>query len=170
MEHFLTKWAVENEPSDEMIYKKGYWDQIIFLRGEIIPMFYNTSKYKYDQLDEYYKELTNYCEISGVHRSKSIILPVLTIEYKGCLITMRNNFYNWNISVIRRNKKSINLPDGMFPKDDISSCYFEGFPEQYIINNTYNQNNNTFSCCIGDNYMFFTFMWLLRQELNKKGG
>lgn len=87
----LLTWMRVYEPKNEMGYKKGYWNQTVFIRDEINRMFY--SKY------EDYK--ANPVKVISTHRSKSIILPVYYIFLEGynTKIIIRNNFYDWKISI-----------------------------------------------------------------------
>ena len=39
MQVALQAWANEHEPSEEMLYKKGYWTQILFVRDKIPYIF-----------------------------------------------------------------------------------------------------------------------------------
>ena len=37
----LSTWCKVNEPSDKMLYKKEYWEQIVFFRDIINRLFYD---------------------------------------------------------------------------------------------------------------------------------
>jgi hypothetical protein len=88
----LTKWARNNEIPDEMIYKKAAGDQLCFMR-DTIPSILSTSY-------EEYRGIQNSClEIISSHRSKSIDLPVYKLVFRDFTFVIRDNFYNWKISV-----------------------------------------------------------------------
>jgi hypothetical protein len=161
----LTNCAVENEPSDEMYWKKPFWNEFMIMRDNIIPlMFYDTFEKTYKNQEEFQRHLNNHCEISGTHYSKSIKNPAITMTYNRCTITMRYNFYDWNVSII--NDFALDFPDKLFNKKT-TDCFFQGFKEEYIIHNAYNHNNQKFSCCIRDDYSLYTFMFLLKNQLGE---
>ena len=83
-------------------------------------------------------------QVISTHRSKSAVLPVYLLQRPdlGLRLILRNNFYNWKISVI--SEKPIVEPafEGLFHTippiepdytgDPLHPVYFEGFPEDLI--------------------------------------
>lgn len=81
--------------------------------------------------------------VISTHFSKSVELPVvqMTRPDLGLVLTMRNNFYNWKLSVSTPKPFKADFT-GLFyeypPRDPgwsgdhLSSCYFEGFPEDLV--------------------------------------
>lgn len=157
------KWLIDHKPSDNMVYKDAFWHTYCFLRDRILPMFtdqFYSEEYDYDALE---KEIDENTDVVGEHRSKSIIHPVVRIVYKGVEIVFRYNFYNYEIAVI--SPKAIKLPMKRLFSSKKTSFFYQGFPEEYKIEEKYEDNNCKFIANVGDNYSFYTFMFLLRREI-----
>lgn len=83
-------------------------------------------------------------EVISTHCSKSITLPVYRVRRLdlGLAFVMRNNFFNWKLSVASAKPlPDINFGnlfyttppvDPAYTGDPLASCYFEGFPEGTI--------------------------------------
>lgn len=159
----LQEWAIVHEPKDEMLWKKSYWDTIIFWRDRIIPNLFWDKKYSND-FDKFVQEINNNTEIVGEHWSKSIINPVLKISYKDCIIIFRYNFYDYEIAVI--NNKPINIiQKGLFTSKN-ESFYYQGIPEEYQLKDRYEDNKKQFMVNVRDHYDFYTFMFLLKNAID----
>lgn len=159
----LQEWSLNNQPAEDLIYKTGYWEQIYFVRDTIAGMLAET-------LEEY----KTIVKVISSHRSKSVRLPVYRIELKdGTAFTMRDNFYDWKVSV-ESYLDSNGLPHdidvdftGLFDyKATIHSCYCEGFPEE-LVYGSYADNKSKFTIELPDNYRLFTFFWLFNNRKNK---
>lgn len=163
----LQAWALENEPSDNMIYKNGYWNNIVFIRDTILGLLYNEEASK--KFPTSWASILEYAnkqyDIIGKHMSKSIYLPVLKLTYKGIEIVFRYNFYNYEVTVI--SDKDIELPAGLFESNDDSTFYYEGFPVEYMLNTPYTESKQKFTVRIWDSYKFYTFIFLLKAEVDK---
>ena len=79
----------------------------------------------------------------------------------GFRFTLRNNFYNWNVSV-----------EGTYILDmDLESLcergylYFEGFPPDRKFGEYERGTSKRFSISFSDNYQLYTFFWLLIQNI-----
>lgn len=114
----LHAWALNNEPSDAMLNKAGYWRQIVFVRDDLSGMFHKKLK-----------------EISVIstHRSKSITLPVFMISLNdGTVMIMRCNFHNWMVTVI--SDRPVFLNTACFKSDEkIDPIYCEGFDPSWVL-------------------------------------
>lgn len=164
----LQHWAMTHQPQDNMVYKEAWWENIVFLRDRIIAdMFYwpmiSGLELSLESMEEKISE--NY-EIVGTHYSKSIELPVILMRYKGAEIVFRYNFYDYEVTVV--SDKEIELPNGLFDKDE-KYFHYQGFPEKYKVRVPYSKSKKCFSVCIGNpcNFNFYTFMYLLKNELDK---
>ncbi|NFT08793.1 hypothetical protein FDF26_17425 [Clostridium botulinum] len=155
----LLTWMRVYEPKNEMCYKKGYWNQAVFVRDEINKMFY--SKY------EDYK--ANPVKVISTHRSKSIILPVyyIFLEEYNTKIIMRNNFYDWKISI--DSKYSITGIDEFFKeKEPVNPIYCEGFEESQVYG-MYKENNKHFTIELSSNYYeVYIFFYMLKKSLKER--
>ena len=120
----LQKWANENEPKDEMIYKKGYWNQITFVRDEIPRIF--CANY------EEYKRIKNDIHVISDHTSKSIRLPVFQVMLPSHIyLILRYNFHNWKVSV----NSPIDIKDNftrLFNPDEQIDSIYEKFTKNAI--------------------------------------
>jgi hypothetical protein len=164
----VTTWIRVNEPDENLIYKKGLGKQVCTIRDTIMrDIFYHSIFKEYDNklYDEFQPMVIN------THRSKSVLLPVmlLNIEKYNIKIIVRENFYDWKISII--SKDDINCDfKGLFTENDkpINSVYCEGFPENLVFDR-YCDNKKQFTIEIGDDYRLYTFMYLLNDYFyNKK--
>lgn len=154
----LLTWCRVNEPSDDMIYKQGYWNQITFIRDDIMYMMCK-------DYDEY---RDNPVLVVNTHTSKSIVLPVYQINLLNGKIKMiiRNNFYDWKISVDSDIELNMDFMDLFKTDEEIHSVYCEGFKKEQVYG-SYNSNKKQFTIEIGDKYKLYTFMFLLKNYLNK---
>lgn len=157
-----TTWIRVNSHSDNMIYKQGFSDQVCFVRDTINQLFYNNSQSGYEELK------TNPVLVINTHTSKSIKLPVYKINLKKYNLSMiiRNNFYNWKVSVI--SEKEINVDFmGLFKEDEtINPIYCEGFKDDQVFQ-CFKDNKRQFTMEIYDRNRLFTFMYLLNNYLRK---
>lgn len=161
------EWLLVNEPEDKYIYKRAWWDQYTFWRDKILPMF----------TDQFYKEMCNgwwdklieelgkNLEIVGTHYSKSIIHPVLKIEYRGVTILANYNFYGYEVEVF--SPKEIHLPMNQLFRSKKANFFWYGYPDEWITKERYEDNKKTFVAEINDRYDFYTFMYLLQRQIYK---
>ena len=165
----LQHWLMTHQPSDDMVYKESWWKYLTFIRDTIIgDMFYwpmvCDNKYSGDMTA--YRAMSNYYDIVGTHFSKSIEHPVILMRYKGAEIVFRYNFYDYEITVI--SDRDIEMPDNLFDKKN-KTFYYQGFPDEYRIKTSYAESKKRFSVTIDypNQYNFYTFMFLLKNELDK---
>lgn len=159
----LQIWAVENEPGDQMIYKSSWWGHIKFVRDTILNMLYvkKNDDREYSEIMEYMGEQY---DIIGTHTSKSVKLPVYEFRYKGATIVMRYNFYDFQVTI----DSSVKLDIPMDLLDSYSYLCLEGFPQKYIDKPLYPESKTTFSCSISSSYKFYTFLFLIKQQLDQQ--
>lgn len=164
----LQHWLMTHQPLDNMLYKEGWWEYLVFIRDKIISdMFYcpMVCDLKID-FEEQKKMMSEQYDIVGTHWSKSIEHPVILMRYKGAEIVFRYNFYDFEITVI--SDKDIEMPNNLFDKKN-KTFYYQGFPEKYQIKTSYAESKKRFSVNISypNLYNFYTFMFLLKNELDK---
>lgn len=152
----LQAWANDNAPSDEMLWKEAYWDQIIFVRDQIAWL-----------LARNYEEFQDLVAVSGTHRSKSIECPVYFLDLKqdGVRIWMRYNYYDWNISIESERPITCDFLD-TFHDGDYTYCFCQGMEDKKF--QPYKDNNKKFTVCIGDKYNVYTFLKCLKKFLGIK--
>lgn len=156
----LLAWMRVFEPKNSMYYKKGYWDQTVFIRDEINRLLHL----------EYEEWKANPVKVIAIHRSKLITLPVYYIYLKDydTQIIMRNNFYDWKVSI--NSKYRITGIEEFFreEKEPINPIYCEGFDETQVFG-MYKENNKRFTIELpGNEYNFYTFFYMLKKSLNER--
>lgn len=159
MEKILMHWVRDNAPNEAMFYERNFWEQIIFIRNTITPLFYD--KYKDIEL--------NPIKVINTHISKSIKLPVYYIplnKYKVKLI-LRNNFHDWKVSISSYYKITSNFNNIFNENKKINSIYCEGFKDNQVFDN-YKSNQCNFTVEIDNNYKLYTFMWILKECLKNR--
>ncbi len=157
MEKDLQEWANENLPAENLIWKDGYWDQIIFVRDKIPQLVFSN----YDEAQEHRTT------VISTHTSKSIQLPVYRLKLtNGITFTMRHNFHDWKISVNSPNNIEIDFL-GLFDPEDtrnILGVFCEGFPDKTVFG-CYADNKCKFTIELFSQYEVFTFFWILGAKL-----
>ncbi len=168
----LQQWALENKPADDLIYKQGYWDQIMFMRDTLTPLV--SVGLKRPKKDEPRIDITN---VISTHMSKSVTLPVLEFSRVdlGLRLIMRNNFYNWKLSVMSEKPIKADFT-GLFyessPREPeytgncLSSCYFEGFPKSLVFGYR-GESTLNWSAEIYGKYDMYTTLWLIMKSMEQ---
>lgn len=150
----LQSWFIDklDKINDEMIYKKSFENQVLFVRDTI-----------YNLLNKNIKCI----DVISEHTSKSIKLPVYKILLNDKTeIIMRNNFYDWKFSI--KTKNELNIPASLISDgydEKISNCYCEGFDNSWVYD-CYLNNKSNFTVELNDNYNVYTFLFLIQQQLN----
>lgn len=156
----LQGWADNNEPLDKMLWKQGYWDQIIFVRDKIASIF--ASCY------EEYIEIRENIRVISTHMSKSITLPVYKVfTLDGIKLTIRYNFFNWKVSVDSLVDIDCDFGNLFNPEEKIKPIYCEGFKNEWVFD-SYKNNKKQFTVEIQTKYELFTFLWLIAYSLRKE--
>lgn len=152
MNEDLHEWLMENKPLENMVWKTSFWNQAIFVRDRLPWIFFND----YKTIEK------NTWRVIGTHTSKSIILPVYYLKLETIKIIMRNNFYNWKVS-IESDYELIIDPVGLFnPIEKIHLVYCEGFKDSWVFD-SYNMDKKRFTIEINDDYRLYTFLFLLNK-------
>jgi len=150
----LQSWFIDklDKINDEMIYKKSFENQVLFVRDTI-----------YNLLNKNIKCI----DVISEHTSKSIKLPVYKILLNDKTeIIMRNNFYDWKFSI--KTKNELNIPASLISDgydEKISNGYCEGFDNSWVYD-CYLNNKSNFTVELNDNYNVYTFLFLIQQQLN----
>lgn len=162
----LQEWANTHQPQGDLIYKDGYWDQIVFIRDKIAGLLAKTY--------EEYEAIQANTRVISSHTSKSVRLPVFQVELtNGVALTMRCNFYDWKVSVSSPRDVKADFMGLFNPKDRINRTYCEGFPGELVYGSYFeNKRQFTFELPPG-NYHLFTFFWIFAHQVlgnrNKNG-
>lgn len=155
----VTPWTRVNVPDSNMYYKQQFTEQISFVVDVLSKIFFPSLK-------EYEKSPV---VVIGTHISKSIVLPVYQIKVDdiAIVLTLRNNFYNWKVSVNSSIPIEFDTMELFDPSETISPSLCEGFPDE-LVYDCYNKNHSQFTCEIRTQYDLYTFFYLLNNYLKKK--
>ena len=162
----LQEWAITHQPSDTLIYKDGYWDQIDFVRDMITDLLAKTH--------EEYRAIQAKMKAVSAHTSKSVCLPVFGVELAdGTMFTMRYNFHDWKVSVSSPRDVKADFMGLFDPKERINAVYCEGFPTE-LVYGPYAENKREFTVELPPgNHHLFTFFWIFAHQVlgnqNKNG-
>ena len=126
----LQAWADKNDPSKtNLIWKDGFWDQIIFVRDMIPGLAYSAYDHDYAITDGIVKSIG----VISTHTSKSLLLPVYHMTMpNGDVFVMRYNFYDWKVSVNSDSEFAADFMDLFDSTAEIHDCYCEGFPTEWV--------------------------------------
>ncbi len=127
----MQEWMSANEPNDELIFKRAWVNQLVFLRDRAAPYL-----------------AADHPEVIGVHRSKSCRLPVVQVKRPGLTVTMRGNFYNWTFSVTSKHPAAV----GDLVQDraqNVLPNLCEGFPEE-LVYGPIDDDASRFTCHVWD--------------------
>lgn len=164
----LQEWinTEANKPSEDMVWHDAFWNQIFFIRDTITYLIGNGLSSK---------EIDKLPIVISTHTSKSVLLPVVSLERKdlGIRFILRDNFHNWKLSVISEKPIDVDL-DGLchtdppidpdYTGDPLHPVYFEGFPRDLVFG-YYSSNKNKFSAEIYSNYNLYTVIFLIMKSL-----
>jgi len=157
----LQSWFIDklDKINDEMIYKKSFENQVLFVRDTI----YNLLNKNIKCIDV----ISEHTSIPFAGITESIKLPVYKILLNDKTeIIMRNNFYDWKFSI--KTKNELNIPASLISDgydEKISNCYCEGFDNSWVYD-CYLNNKSNFTVELNDNYNVYTFLFLIQQQLN----
>lgn len=137
------------------LWKNNAEEQMLFIRDTICSRLLKTMAF-----------------VVSTHTSKSISLPVYWfVLNNGVKVICRNNFYDWKVSVelpVPFGLENIIPLDIISNKENISSCYCEGFKKNWVYE-TYQPNNLTqtkFTIEISDDYKFYLLMYVLSHSIS----
>lgn len=150
--------------------------QVHFIRDRIGPMVWaDVHYYKRPRALPRY-DCRETAMVIGEHRSKSVRLPVYSItrEDFGLQLTLRDNYYNWKLSVSSQIRPIEVDFSGLFHTtppvelgytgNSLSPVYFEGFPEDRIFG-YYSLNHFKFSAEIHSDEALWTTVFLMMRSL-----
>lgn len=154
----LQEWANAHQPAETLIYKDGYWDQIVFVRDTIAGLLAKTY--------EEYQVIQASMKVISEHASKSVRLPVFRVELAdGTAFTMRYNFHDWKVSVNSSHDVETDFMGLFKPDERVHEVYCEGFPKG-LVYGPYTENKRQFTIELPPgNYHLFTFFWIFAHKV-----
>ncbi len=170
MEEDLHKWWPENKPSDEMLWKEAFANQLDFVASRLKYVMVPRGPEGYgDESMAHHEKVQKIVTVISTHVSKSIRLPVykITWDWYGVTTILRNNFHDWKVSVESEVPVKIN-PHLLFdPKKQVHHVYCEGFDTSWVYK-PYANDKSKFTAAIYDNYSLFTLFHLIRTYLDER--
>lgn len=150
---FMRQWDID----DNLIYKKAGINQAIFVRDTLAG------------------NLLHYVPVFAIstHMSKSVSLPVYGITMRnGIKLIMRDNFYDWKVSVILPKPLPKNyLPTELFSnREDIPDYYLEGFHDEWAFK-TYDPDDDKqtkFTVEVRNKYDIYVLFFYLKNAFPDK--
>lgn len=137
-------------PEEKMIYAGALKAQVLFFR-DVIPRFFSTGEQRAQT------------RIIGTHRSKSIDCPVYLIEGFGVRVVARDNFHDWNLSVVSERPVGAWADDPWF-NDGTGYLFFQGMKPDYAFEPLATSDRKRFSIYLPDQYEVYRFVALLAAE------
>ncbi len=162
----LQEWISANNPDEKMYWKNSWSNQVCFVRDEIPALLLP----KYNNPD--YSTIRDNITVISTHVSKSILLPVYCIKAYGDKFIMRNNFYDWKVSVETHNIHKINFQKlGIIhdTSEQIKSYVCEGFKEEWVYK-PYDEDKWKYTVEINDKFNLKLFFWFIKQNKIIKEG
>jgi hypothetical protein len=161
----LQTWFMAHMPAETMLWKKAFTQQVLFVRDELVRAFFKDCR----------EETANPVLVVGTHVSKSILLPIYQLRRDGLVITLRDNYHDWCVSV--QSDRTFYL-NSLFPADlnEADGC-FEGFTDinEFKIGDVLdnkpirfrhylNSNGRRFSFVVRSEYQVYTGVHILSQS------
>ena len=148
----VTAWMRVNIPDENSLYAKEFLEQVDFIRNHIDDLIN-------DQND-------NLPMVISTYRVKSVKLPVYCIsnEEYGVEIVLKNNFYDWKVSVKSEKPIFFDFKDLFDISKTIYPYNCDGFPTDKVYE-CYNKNQSRFTFSIISEYDLYTVIYLIRKCL-----
>ncbi len=152
----LVEWGRANPPAEDLYGRHAWLDQLVFLRDELLYAVCATSEDARGYRDG------TYARVVSVHRSKSVLLPVVEIVHPVAPLraTLRGNFHDWKINIQSERPVAVDFGRLLDPTLTYSDCYCEGFPPDRIAG-SYAANARRFVVEVRDEHAVWAFFHLL---------
>lgn len=159
----ITTWIRLYDADKKYIYADDQGKQVCFVRDRIAPLFYKDNI----SYEEWENNHDNTVKVISSHRSKSVPLPVYNMKFDelGIEITMRNNFYNWMITIESIHELNINFMNLFDKAKKINPIYCEGMDTIGKVFGSFEDSKNKFTVEIQDDYNTYVFMYLLANHI-----
>jgi len=154
----LQEWINDNNPDEKMLWKKSWSQQVCFVRDEIPDLLSTNNKD--------YQTIRDNITVISTHISKSIDLPVYCIKANGDKFILRDNFYDWKVSVETHNVHKIDFQKlGVIynTSKKINKIYCEGFQDKWVYK-SYEEDKWKYTVEINDNFKLKLFFWLMQKK------
>lgn len=154
----LTDWWPNNAPASNLVYRTFYGQQCQFVSNTIGGLLTLDTPRDY----KWRSTFENSVFVISTHISKSVKLPVFHFVHPdgGLELVMRNNFYDWKVSVISSTPVKDNFYGLFDSKLKVDAVYCEGFDRAWVFD-SYEQNQHQFTIELDNDNILFTFLWLI---------
>jgi len=159
----LQEWANANNPDDNLKWKDSFWRQIIFVRDTIPRVLWREGFDPHKWFEEY-SNIDDMVQVISTHTSKSIKCPVYQLKFRGMTFTMRDNFYDWKVSVTSRIPLDIDFEELFDGSKEIHHVYCEGMSEVY---GAFDNNKSKFTIELSNDkelWFFFKKIWFFMKK------
>lgn len=156
----LIAWLRVNDPDEYLVFGKKLGNQVGFVKDDICDILSRIGKIKQEIVPL----------VIAVHYSNSVKLPVyqINLEKYGVEIVLRNNFYDWVISI--KSEKPLDFEVmGLLEKHVRQPNYFgsSGIPFNKLYG-AYAENKSQFTFEIRKDYDLYAYMYLLASYLKAR--
>jgi hypothetical protein len=147
----LQQWAIEHEPENNLKFKDGYWEQIMFVRDRVSRLFGGKDN----------------VFVVSTHTSKSVVLPVYRIFGDGITIQFRYNFHNVILSIVSEKPIAENsLMEIMDQAKEVREVYAEGFERDWVFG-SFHENSRQWTGEIPDLLHLYVLLYRITHELRE---
>jgi hypothetical protein len=182
LQPWYDKWLAEHHETDLLYVSRNArgevsLSQVHFVRDRLAGVFWADLPYDQRPASPPRNDCKETAYVIGQHTSKSVRLPVYSLERPdlGLQIVLRDNMYDWNVSVVSETPIATDLRGFKLSYSDEKErerhansgywdyCFFQGFPDELQFG-PYSENPRKFSLCINSDYEMYTFLWLITRD------
>ena len=170
MREHLQHWFMSHRPDEKYFACKAAENQIMFVRDTLMQLV--SIGLNYDHRVEPY--------VISTHTSKSVLLPVYEFhrEDLGVRITLRDNFFNWMVSVESKHDVDIDTTELCNMYAEINPVYCEGFPRDRVFTSYAKrkvferavERGCKFTVELSNNYAVYAFLLLVMRSFYSPTG
>lgn len=156
----LVTWVRQNPADEKCLWSRGWEEQLLFLTDDFPSLFFRGLLSRPSEAHEG-------CSIRviGTHRSKSLVLPVVSYERPGLQVVVRHNFYDWKATFVSTEEVTAKFGP-LFTNSLMSPVYFEGFPEKLVFEPWSVHNRMRWSAEVRSSYELYTTLFLVLRALD----
>lgn len=163
----LQAWSSAQTIGDEMLWKGAWGAQVQYLRDRLSTLVGAG-------LD--YEDSRDIAHVISTHRSKSIVLPVCELARPdlGLRLILRNNFYDWKISVVSKRPIVADFSglfhttppiDPTYTGNQLAPVYFEGFLREWVFGYYAESDGRQWSASVGGDAAIWATVFLVMRAL-----
>lgn len=184
LQPWYEKWLDEHKSTDLIYVNRNSRNepslaQVHFVRDTLGHVMWKDIPYDTRPI-AHPRECKESAWVIGEHRSKSVRLPVYSLERPdlGIRFVLRDNYHDWCVSVVAEKPIATDLRGFQLDMDEDDRkryqpggfwgyCFFQGFPSELCFG-SFAMDPRRFSLSIGGNHALYTFIWLIMRDLRSK--